>query len=56
MRKCQDHDVESWCSESVCQREATMSAPHRRSFDGDGEEEGFCHERAQCVIMMSLEV
>lgn len=27
-----------------------------KSFDGDGEEEGFWHERGQCVIMMSLEV
>lgn len=27
-----------------------------RSFDGDGEEEGFWHERGQCVIMMSLGV
>lgn len=26
------------------------------SFDGDGEEEGFWHERGQCVIMMSLGV
>ena len=33
----------------------TMNAPDR-SFDGDGEEEGFWHERGHCVIMMSLEV
>lgn len=26
------------------------------SFDDDGEEEGFWHERGQCVIMMSLGV
>lgn len=26
------------------------------SFDGDTEEEGFWHERGQCVIMMSLGV
>lgn len=26
------------------------------SFDDDGEEEGFWHERGQCVIMMALGV
>ena len=38
----------------VCEREG-VNAPDR-SFDGDGEEEGFWHERGQCVIMMSLGV
>lgn len=32
-----------------------MSAPDK-SFDGDGEEQRFWHERDPCVIMMSLEV
>ncbi len=32
-----------------------VNAPDR-CFDGDGEEEGFWHERGQCVIMMSLGV
>lgn len=46
-------------AERVCvykrERGEGVDAPDK-SFDGDGEEKGFWHERGQSVIMMSLEV
>lgn len=42
-----------WEAERKKERKVMKSAPDS-SFDGDGEEEGFWHERGQCVIIMSL--
>ncbi len=50
--------MKPWRSECVyvCDSEREgVNAPDR-CFDGDAEEEGFWHERGQCVIMMSLGV
>lgn len=52
---CCDAMVQRVCErESDCEREEVNALD--RSFEADGEEEGFWHERGQCVIMMSLGV
>lgn len=45
-------------SARVCERDGAKEGANALdgSFDGDGEEEGFWHERGRCVIMMSLGV
>lgn len=49
--------MKPWHSEMcVCDSERERADILNRSFDGDVEEEGFWHERGQCVIMMSLGV